>query len=72
MKNSLEIVGGDGRELHALEQRVPAFDLRLRQYAFVESQPAELSIEIQRRIEQALPAAGALGGCASVWPIMTE
>ena len=44
----VEIGAGDGEELDALEQRMRGV-LRLRQHALVERQPAQLSIDIQRR-----------------------
>jgi hypothetical protein len=45
----IEVGAGDGEELHALEQGVIGVG-RLREHPPVERQPAELAIDVQRRI----------------------
>ena len=47
----VEVVRGDGEELHALEQRLGAV-ARLRQHARVERQPAQFAVDVQRGIAE--------------------
>ena len=51
MKNSSRLVAGDGEELDALEQRMRGV-ARLREHALVELEPAQLAVDVQRRVLQ--------------------
>jgi hypothetical protein len=58
----VEVVGGDREELHSLEQRMRVVS-RLGQHTGVEGQPAELAVEVQRRVgEVRLVGLGSLDG----------
>ena len=54
MKNSSRLVAGDAEELHALEQRM-RWVARLGEHALVELQPAQLAIDVERRILEVRP-----------------
>ena len=49
MKNSSRFVAGDGEELHPLEERMRRVE-RLVEDALVEFQPAQLAVDVERRI----------------------
>ena len=51
MKNSSRFVAGDAEELHALEQRMRRV-ARLREHTLVELEPAQLAVDVQRRVLQ--------------------
>ena len=51
----VEVRGGDGQKLHALEQR-RALVLRLVQHAAVEGEPGQFAIEVEGGVEQARAA----------------